>query len=219
MTYLELLKLLLPHGAYSGSDLSGHGKDLSVHAGGLDGCQGNADALFGEISPDTASALLEDWERVYGLEQSEKPVFQRLQNLLSAINARGGLSRAHIRASLRPFTGYDVDIEEFMVFRCDDPRCLTDSGMSAMEENQVFKFFVRVDPAQVKTAGYSLGMIQGMVDRIKPAHTQGIVDSGQYGFFCDDPSSLTDLTLLGTVVGGFFCDDPGSKTDYTFLGQ
>lgn len=218
-SYKELLKLLLPHGVYSDSDDSTHGKDLSAHGGGLDACQGDADALVGEIFPDATSALLDDWERVYGLEQLDKPTFQRLQNLLSMINARGGLSRAHIQAALRPFAGYDVGIDEFMVFRCDDPRCLTDSGMYAMEEDQVFKFFVRVSPAQVKTAGYSLGMTQEVVNRVKPAHTQGIVDSGQYGFFCDDLNSLTDLALIGIVVGGFFCDDPNSKTDYTFLGQ
>lgn len=219
MTYLELLRLLLPHGCYSDSDLSEHLKDLTVLAGGLDGCQGNADALFGEIFPDTAATLLADWERVYGLTQTDKPTFQRLQNLLAIINIRGGLSVPHIQAAVRPFIGCDADINEFMVFRCDDTRCLTDSGMYAMEAEQAFKFFVRVDPAKVKTAGYNLGTIQEVINRVKPAHAQGIVDSGQYGFFCDDPNSLTDLTLLGTVIGGFFCDDPNSKTDYTFLGQ
>lgn len=219
MTYLDILKLLLPHGTYSDSDTSGHGKDISVHADGLSACQVNAESLLSEIFPDAADALLEDWERVYGLTQADKPTFQRLQNLLGIINARGGLSRSHIQAALRPFTGYDADIDEFMVFRCDDHRCLTDSGMYAMDEDQIFRFFVRVDPARIQTVGYNLGMVQDVVNLIRPAHTQGIVDSGQYGFFSDDPNSLTDLTLLGTVVGGFFCDDPNSKTDFTFLGQ
>lgn len=217
MRYLDLLKLLLPHGAYSDSDTSGHGKDLSVHAEGLNACQANADALFSEIFPDAADALLEDWERVYGLSQSDKPGFQRLQTLLAIINARGGLSVPHIQAALKPFIGIDAQIEEYMVFRCDDPRCLTDYSKYGTEEDYIYQFRVFVDNGLLQTVGYNAATIQEVINRIKPAHTTGILDTGQYGFFCDDPASLTDLTLLGDGGLGFFCDDSKSLTDFTFL--
>lgn len=195
-TFLELLKLLLPYGVYSDVSEAEYLKDLSVHADALELCQDNSEALLNECFPDSTDQFLSSWERVYGLNQSDKPAFQRFQNLLAAVNARGGVSRAYIQGALRPFVGYDVEIEEYMVFRADDPRCLTDGDKYALDENYVFQFAVKIDNALITTIGYDSAAVQEAINRVKPAHTTGLLDTGSYGFFCDSVNSLTDLTLL-----------------------
>jgi len=197
MTYLELLQLLLPHGVYTEDAASLHAKDLAVAAASLDRGQANADYLAeDEIYPDKTDVLLAEWERVYGLNQTDKPRFQRLQNLAAAVSAQGGLSPAHIRAALKPFVGYDVVVEDYGLLRADDPESLTDSMSFAFDEDYVYQFAVKIDNALIFTSGYSAAAIQAVIDKCKPAHTRGVLDTGVYGFFCDDPNSLTELTLL-----------------------
>lgn len=197
MTNLELLKLLLPFGVYSDSADSVTAKDLAVHAGGVDACQSNADALFVEISPDTTDSLLAEWERVYGLD-SESPIYQRLQSLIAAINARNGYSIPHIQAALRPFVGYDVDIEDYAYFWSEESDTSDDGSdvdYYAGDEDTVFTFTVAIDQELVTTDGFDAVAIQTMIDKIRPAHANGLLDLGGDGFYSEDDDSLSDLTL------------------------
>jgi uncharacterized protein YmfQ (DUF2313 family) len=146
--------------------------------------------------PDTTDELLTDWERVYGLVQADLPLFQRLQNFLSAYRREPRLDVPYMKEVVRPFVGYDVEVEEYMVFRCDDPRCLTDHDKYALDEDYVFQFTVIIDNALIQTVGYDPAAVQTAMNKAKPAHTNGVLDTGSAGFFCDDPNSLTDLTLL-----------------------
>ncbi|TAN61355.1 DUF2313 domain-containing protein [bacterium] len=197
MTFYELLQLLLPQGCYAEDAESLHLRDVDVTASALGGVQSNADVLTEEIIfPSEASVLLSEWERVYKLVQADKPVFQRLQNLTSAINARGSLTTKYMQEALLPFFGYNVDIIEYGAFRADDPNSLTDTSAYALDEVYMYQFTVKADNALMLTGGYNPVMVQQAINKAKPAHTRGILDTGIYGFFCDDPNSLTELTLL-----------------------
>lgn len=195
MNYRDLLKSLLPYGAYSDDSASLHETDLAVNAGSLDGAQANADGLYGEVFPDSTSALLDRWERVYGLKQADRPLYLRTQILMAAINASRGLSIAHLQAALYRFFGYNVAVTDYMAFRADDPACLTDGDKYALEADYVFQFDVTIDNALITTAGYDQDVIADVVYKWKPAHTVAYIHFG-IGFFCDSPLSLTDTTLL-----------------------
>lgn len=58
----------------------------------------------------------------------------------------------------------------------------------------VFRWLVTSSPAP--PTGFNPAPAQALVNRLKPAHTEGIV-AGTV-FLCDDPLSLTDATLLGS---------------------
>jgi uncharacterized protein YmfQ (DUF2313 family) len=187
----DVLKLLLPI-ELGGSDAD----DRAVEGKHIDHIIELSDQLLKEMFPDDTDELLTDWERVYGLVQADLPLFQRLQNFLSAYRREPRLDVLYIKEVVRPFVGYDVEVEEYMVFRCDDPRCLTDDDKFALEEDHVFQFTVIIDNALIQTVGYDPAAVQTAMNKAKPAHTNGVLDTGSAGFFCDDPNSLTDLTLL-----------------------
>ena len=151
-------------------------EDIVIEGDHLDNAETRAGDLLTEMFPDTVDELLADWERVYGLVQSSLPTYQRLQNLLAKVRLRPRLDRSYIQSCVFPFVGYTVEIEEYMMFRCDDPLCLTDDDEFAMDEDGLFQFTVIIDPALVETAGYNLPDIQETLDRIKPAHTQAIIE-------------------------------------------
>ena len=192
MSHSDILKLLMPIYLDTCCD-----EDIELEGLHLDLAQASAEVLLTEMFPGTAEILLSRWEEIYGILVDEsKPLFQRRQNLLAKINARAGLSRIHIQTALRPYVGYDVDIEEYHVPRCDDPGTLTDDERYAMDDQLIWQFTVYIDNSLLQTVGYAAADIQKIIDQVKPAHTQGILNTGIAGFFADHPDSLTDSTLL-----------------------
>lgn len=192
MLHKDVLNLLFP------CELGGdHQLDMEVEGTALDRAMASALQLRLEMFPDTTELLLERWEKVYGIiPDPAKPLFQRQQLLRAKYNARGGISRRHLQAALRPFVGYDVEIEEYHVARCDDPNTLTDDQLFALDPALIWQFRIYIDNTLLQTAGYNPADIQRIINEMKPAHTQGILDTGTAGFFCDNPDSLTDLTFL-----------------------
>lgn len=191
MSHKDVLNKLIPLDLEGDADL-----DLEVEGKQLDEVQARGDDLLVEMFPNTTAELLPDWEELYDLKQAEKPDFQRSQNLLSAVNDRGGITNAVIVEAVRPFVGYDVVVEEYMVFRCDDPRSLTDSGLYAFDEDGLYTTTVYIDNALITTDGYDPAAVIVAINKVKQSHVNVVLDTGLYGFFCDDPNSLTDLTLL-----------------------
>lgn len=103
----DALRLLFP------IDLGGDfAASLDIDAGQLDLAQTSAETLLSEMHPDTADALLADWERVYGIAQaSDTPVQFRRAEVVRRIRARGGLSIPYF-LGLAQSLGYDVEIVE-----------------------------------------------------------------------------------------------------------
>ena len=86
--------------------------------------------VYGELFPDTAQALLPDWEYDFGLPDACTPsgqtVDQRRAALLSRITDPGGLN-AQRYIDLAAANGFDITVTEFRPFTCesacDDPVC------------------------------------------------------------------------------------------------
>lgn len=191
MLHKDILKLLFSF------ELGGEfEKDIEIEGKHLDAAQVRAEDILKEIFSDTAVDLLSAWERVYALYQSELPLYQRIQNLLTAVRKKNRLDIKYLQSIVYPFVGYDVEITDYMIFRCDDPRCLTDSDVYAFDNDLIWQFTIKIDNALVQTPGYNPALVQTAIDDAKPAHTRGVLDTGTYGFFCDDTNSVTDLTLL-----------------------
>lgn len=179
--YFELLRQLLPFGCYSDADDSEHAKDLSVHARALDLCQDNAEALFSECFPLSTSSLLPDWERVYGIaHDADMPYSARVDNLITAINARGSLTRDYF-VGLATRLGYTITSEEFEPLMAG----WAESGEELLIEDIVYVWQVTVSnsnavaycfEAGVSGAGDALlywsdAFFEAILNRLKPAHT------------------------------------------------
>jgi len=193
--YLSLLTRLLPRGPYSDDPKSATVQDLQVAALCLARLRENAEALRREVVPQNADALLPDWERSYGIIPDDSvPDYLRVQKVLAKHNARPGLSIQDIQEGLYPYVGYFVDIYEQGIFRADDPRSLTDDGILTEPDEEVFRFRVYVDGAQITTPGFDRAAFEDTVNEISPAHTQGDVTFKL--FAADDKFSLTDRDEL-----------------------
>lgn len=74
----------------------------------LDRALENADAVYREIFPGSATTTLERWENLYKLGHSGSLEVRR-QALLEAINRDSGIAERHYKA-LAAAMGYDIDI-------------------------------------------------------------------------------------------------------------
>lgn len=111
----DQLRQLLPPVSYDGTApiLSA---TLSVEAGALDAANAQGDSVYSAMFPDTGDGLA-DWERVLGLPDpciagESQTTRQRIQAVVSKLQARGGQSRAFFIA-LAKALGYDVTITTF----------------------------------------------------------------------------------------------------------
>ncbi len=119
MDYYSLLKKLLPAGAYSDDDASLVLKDVQVSALALTMTQENAEALLGEMHPETTQYAIADWERICGLTPGpDDPVQTRQQRVIQQLNMRGGLSRQYF-INLAAVLCYTVTIDEYEPFMAD----------------------------------------------------------------------------------------------------
>lgn len=143
MTYLDLLKSLIPQGCYSDEGSSEVLKDLAVQANALDACQNNGSDIFeDEMFPDKVDELLPHWERTYGIApDNEVPYSARIDNLLANIRATGGLTRAYF-IELAAKLGYSVTIDEFEPFMAG----WSEAGDEIYIEDIVYVWQVNVTP-------------------------------------------------------------------------
>lgn len=182
MTYLELLKLLLPHGVYAEDAGSLNVKDLAVAAAALDRAQANADDFTeDEIYPDKTDELLDEWERVYGItSDTDIPWQARIDNLMASVRAVGGQTKGYF-IDLAARLGYTISIEEFEPFMAG----WSEAGDTLYTDDAVYCWLTNVADSGIKSyffeagiscAGDELGWssdtsLESLFNRLKPAHT------------------------------------------------
>lgn len=137
------------------------------------------------------NGLLTEWEQVYGLPVDTTMSDASRQARLGAF-ARSSISGTpqSIEAAVSAYTGTCTVVESIA-----SEVWATDPLHLAATRRLVFLFVVVV-PIGFGTSVPKNAQVRAIVDRMKPAHTNYNV-ANQVGFFCDDPDSLTDLTVLG----------------------
>lgn len=132
------------------------------------------------IDPEQAGALLENWERVLGLDGGGKLYQQRLAAVLAKINAIGGLSIAYF-VQLAEAAGYRITIEEPQPFRAGENR----AGDRIAPEDIIWTWRVHVTGSSQqiwlfragrsrsgeRLSEYSDSVIESIFEDLKPAHT------------------------------------------------
>lgn len=125
-----------------------------------------------------SDSLIVDWERICGLTPADT-LQQRRDTVISKIQEKGGLSRAHF-ISIAQTLGFTIEIEELLPFMAGWGR----AGDSLYVEESIFIWMVKVDALHVyyfragqSWAGEILGsqlsqlVLENLFNNLKPAHT------------------------------------------------
>jgi uncharacterized protein YmfQ (DUF2313 family) len=186
--YVDLLFSLLPQGVYDhqGKRLRG---ELRAEGNALAAVERKGKDVLNAITPFNAPAsLLADYERLYQLSVSGSMTLQqRRQQVLAAMNATGGLSRAYF-INLAKSLGYDITISEPGAFRAGIGR----AGERIWTPDIIWVWIVNISGQQVPVyrfrAGSSLAgerltsfgenLIEKIFQDLKPAHTQVVFNYG-----------------------------------------
>lgn len=179
--------------AYNGQDGTTAYADL-VAAGATQGLTRLRSRLaIDEAFLNTATVLLGDWESMLGLPRSPGvPTSVRRQRLLARWRAlRGGTPQA-IRIAVAALL--DPGVEPVIV-----ENVVQDAPFAT--PTAVFRFAIVLPdtgPAwRYFMDGQFASSVRATVDAQKPAHTSYAV-TNRVGFRCDDPQSVTDLTVLAS---------------------
>jgi uncharacterized protein YmfQ (DUF2313 family) len=183
--HADLLKLLLPAVAY---DKTGLALDAEIQAEGaqLDAFAAFVEALMDEVDPRTTTALLDAWERVYGLPDAcggpdaSAPIEQRRAALVAKVADVGGLSRAYF-LDLGVKLGYqDTTISRYPLVTCesscespvrDDPRWRFAWQVNLPHEGDNYSVFRADSGCTTSVDSYLMGVLECVFQRLKPAHT------------------------------------------------
>ena len=179
-SYSDILKRLLPRGAYNTEAGSAVAGDVGVEGSALDTAEGDIEQLLAEIFADTADELLSCFERVYGVPPTQdrtEDLPLRRAKIISKMRTQPGLSRAYMADALMPFFGYPPTITEYVLQQGDPPE-------------DIYQWFAVQDPV-LPILNMSVAAIQAAIDLVKPAHTQGAMQIA-HPFLCDWEHSLTD---------------------------
>lgn len=179
------LRLMGP--AYPAADASTNAADAVALATGLSDLRDTNTASLAEAFPNTASALLSEWERMLGLTVSSGALTttQRQARLLARWRTQfAGTPNAIVRA----LTPLNNDIAPTMRE--------TAAIDSHANPPRVFAFTIRtgIDPNDAA----AIAPLTDAVDVMKPAHTQAFFtdESLTAGFFCNQATSTTNNTVL-----------------------
>ena len=170
MSHKDVLKLLFPLeiGGVFDSDVSIEGKHL-------DDAETSGAALLNEAFADQTSALISEWERVYGIVPSATSTIQYRRN--AVIQKMRTLGRLDIQffIGLAAAVGYTVNIEEVVP---------NDTGYG-YESIWIWRVHVPIGskPLYYFRAGQSragdplltwdkANVLEGIINEFKPAHTQ-----------------------------------------------
>ncbi len=179
MTHADLLKRLLPPGAYdpNGPLLTA---ELEAEGAALDVAQVAAELILAEADPRTTSYLLPDWERVLGLPDVCVGVLptieQRRDAVVSKITMHGGQSRQFF-IDLATRLGFSVSITEFKQYTvgsavnalmCGWPWCFT-WQINAPLDTVLRSTVMSAVSEPLSTWGNNL--LECAITRFKPAHT------------------------------------------------
>jgi uncharacterized protein YmfQ (DUF2313 family) len=185
ITHADLLKLLLPPVAYdkTGITLSA---ELEAEGTQLDSFAAFVESLLEEIDPRTTTALLEDWERVYGLPDAcggpdaAASIEERRAYLVAKVAETGGLSKAYFER-LAAVLGYqDTEISRYPLVTCasscesavrDDLRWRFAWRVNLPHEGDNYSVFRADSTCTTSVDFYLTGVLECVFQRLKPAHT------------------------------------------------
>lgn len=182
MSHYELLQRLLPPTSYepSGPALAG---ELVADANALDLALISTAQWLLEIDPRTCSAMLLDWERVYGLPDPcivatglVQSFAERRAALVALVTMQGGQSPAFFIA-LALALGYVITITE-----CRPHNTEHDTEHPTYDEQYQFVWFVNSalynlreltteDDTEMATEVWGNTLLECRINRFKPAHT------------------------------------------------
>lgn len=180
----QLLRLLGP--AYPAPDDSLNAADALNLGRAISDARDTNAASLGEAFPDSALSLLSEWETMLGLPVSagRLTTTQRRAALLARWRTRFSGSPDAIISALTPLnSGNAPTMRETVAIE------------STASPSRVFVFTIRtgVDPNNAAAIAPFVDTVAVM----KPAHAKAVFTSKQMGgFFCDDPASLTNNTVL-----------------------
>lgn len=115
MNISETLLALLPPVSYA-RNAEAQRNQAVVDGNVLEGVYDAAGMVSAAITPEDADELIANWERVLGIDNSDKPYQYRVDSVVAKINAIGGLSIPYF-LNLAEQAGYDVQIIEEDPFR------------------------------------------------------------------------------------------------------
>lgn len=140
-----------------------------------------------------ATYMLSELEALYGLSvDASVPDATRQARLLAFVRAAISGVPASIEAAVAALSGTCTVVETNIVaVMASDPTPDADTARG------VFQFAVVV-PLAVASSAPQVAQITAVVDRMKPAHTSFAVTNQTTGFLTDSPTSLTDVTVLGS---------------------
>lgn len=168
MLHRDILKLLFP------LEMGGvFEEDIELEGRRLDDALASAGRLLDQIFPDTADALLPDWERVCGLTPGAEDSLQlRRSRVVAKLREQGSLRRSYY-IEMAAQLGYTITITELA------------PGQEGYGDEGIFVWRVTVagdTPVYYFRAGESaagerllwwptLTAIEGLFEDVKPAHT------------------------------------------------
>lgn len=139
-----------------------------------------AGVVSGAVTPDSADGLIVNWERVLGLDNSNKPYSYRVDAVVAKINAIGGLSIPYF-LNLAQQAGYEVEIAEESAFRAGSSGAADELNIDEAEYRWVVKVFDGKANAYLFRAGEARSgdrvswqsdpIIETMFKELKPAWT------------------------------------------------
>jgi uncharacterized protein YmfQ (DUF2313 family) len=165
--YLQLLQQLLPPGsAWPREPAAVLTSFLTALADELARVDRRGDDLCNEADPLSTWELLPDWERICGLDSGNRPAAERRTALHEQFLSLGGSSLAYFRA-LATAAGYQVTITEG-----PEPHV----WRLVISDMQVTYFRAGASAAGDRLKDWPVNAtIEGLFQRIKPAHTRLIV--------------------------------------------
>ena len=138
--------------------------------------------LLNEADPRSASELLEDWERNFGLPDecgaSDRTYLERRSQLLQKFTSRGGQTPSFFKQVIKDL-GFDAEIVEHRPFKAgskagDQITNTKDWRFTftvTLPPSLFYKFKAGQGKAGEPLAVYRDDSVKCIIDRIKPAHT------------------------------------------------
>lgn len=182
MSHSALLKSLLPPVSYD-PVAPGLASQLGAEGAALDDALTASLRVLAAITPDGDTGLLPDWERVYGLPDAcladvDSSVSSRVAAVIDKIRRGGGLSRQFF-IDLAAALGYVISITEFVPFtvvsKVTDALYDTDSRYYwrvNLATAAPPRAFTVLDSVTTPLVIYQTGLIECLLQKLKPAHTE-----------------------------------------------
>ncbi len=181
--FAEAFKKLLPSGIawnWKGDIHSSFHKLIKGLASEFWQVDADADAISYDMLPQNTAVMLEDWEYIAGLPgpcaDLASTTSGRRNQLLAKLRMQGGATKKYMIARAAD-AGYDIDIQEYRAFNCEE-NC--EEPLSA-DEDWEFVFYVMgqeypltnmtcIDACTSPLREWGVDRLQCLILTIRPAH-------------------------------------------------